>query len=145
MVTCTITPSRAAARLNSGVSALKIVSAIRSFFDQSNRGWWTAFSVDQTEDGFIVIESGRKARSWEVAWSDVQSVCFVDGGQGSDCFFVCTTNNSDPVMVPTEATGGQAFWQTLKDRDLFPPEISGQAVRSTNQGSQLWWPPKIER
>ena len=145
MVTCTTPPFRAAVRLNSGVSALKIVSAIRSFFDQSNRGWWTAFSVNQTEDGFTVIESGRKARSCEVAWNDIQSVCFVDGGQGSDCFYVHTTNNCDPVMVPAEAVGGLAFWDTLKQRDLFPPEISGQAVRSTNQGSQLWWPPKTER
>ena len=136
---------RCAVRLNSGVSALKIVSAIRSFFDRSNRGWWTAFSVEQTEVGFTVIESGRKPSNSAVAWSDIQSVCFVDGGLGSDCFYIHTTNRPDPVMVPTEATGGLAFWETLKQRNLFPPEISGQAVRSTDQGSQLWWPPKIER
>ena len=145
MVTCTTPPFRAAVRLNSGVSALKIVSAIRSFFDRSNRGWWTAFSVEQTEVGFTVIESGRKPSNSAVAWSDIQSVCFVDGGLGSDCFYIHTTNRPDPVMVPTEATGGLAFWETLKQRNLFPPEISGQAVRSTDQGSQLWWPPKIER
>ena len=92
-----------------------------------------------------MTESGRKARSCEVAWSDVQAVCFVDGGQGSDCFYLYTRSSADPVIVPTEATGGLAFWETLKRRNLFPPEISGQAVRSVGKGSQLWWPPKIER
>jgi hypothetical protein len=48
-------------------------------------------------------------------------------------------------VVPVEAAGGLAFWDQLKARNLFPAEISGQAVRSAVQGAELWWPPRHGR
>jgi hypothetical protein len=99
------------------------------------------------EDGFTLVESRRKGPplSVSVPWASVAAVCFVDGGVGSDCFYLFSREQTELAMVPVEGTGGLAFWDELKRRNLFPAEISGQAVQSSAQGAELWWPPRHGR
>ena len=123
------------------LALLKIISAIRSILKPA-QGWWSDFAVVSDEKGFTVTESHRRddSTSLAAAWSDVSAICFIDGGLGSDCFYIFTHGPSEPVMVPVEAIGGLAFWEALKQRELFPPESSGHAVRSATSGAQIWWP-----
>lgn len=120
---------------------MKIVSALRSIF-RPPRSWWFDYAVVSGGKGFVVTGSrGPNGPTILAAsWNDVRAVCFIDGGLSSDCFYTLTRSSSDPIMIPAEAEGGISFWEALKQRDLFPPEVSDIAVRSTVPGAQLWWP-----
>ena len=124
---------------------MKLFAAIQSFMDKQQGGWWTQFSVSFNETGFTVTELCRKKPQivQSTAWSDIHCVCFKDGGIGSDCFFVFVREQSEPLMVPISASGGLEFWNELKERALFPPEISGQCVQSVVTGAEFWWPPEM--
>ncbi|MCR6496752.1 hypothetical protein LJB71_11390 [Thermomonas sp. S9] len=124
-----------------------LISRFRQAFSHQSQGWWDSFAVSLGEDEFTVTECkrGKPAAVTKVSWLQIASVCFVDGGQGSDCFYVFSANGEELAMVPAQGPGGQAFWDELKWRNLFPEDISGLAVRSANQGAQLWWPPRHGR
>ena len=129
------------------LAPLGLISRLRQAFSQSDRGWWDAFEASYDEQGFVVTERkrGRPARVTRVSWPQIATVCFVDGGQGSDCFYLFSATDEELAMVPAQGPGGLAFWDELKRRNLFPAEISGHAVQSGKQGAQLWWPPQHGR
>ena len=124
-----------------------MISRLRQAFSDQSRGWWDSFAVSLGEEGFTVAERkrDRPAVITQVSWPQIASVCFVDGGQGSDCFHLFSAAGQELAMVPAQGPYGQAFWDEPKRRSLFPEEISGLAVRSANQGAQLWWPPQNGR
>ena len=124
-----------------------LISRLRQAFSEQRDGWWDAFAVSLSEQEFVVTERkrGGAVAVTRVAWSSVRSVCFVDGGQGSDCFYLFSSEGKELAMVPAQGPGGLAFCDELKRRNLFPEEVSGQAVQSGNQGAQLWWPPQHGR
>ena len=119
---------------------------LRRRLSGKDRAWWNLFSVRFDDSQFQVVERRIFARDrvQSVQWQEIQTVCFVDGGLGSDVF--CIYNSRDPqqppVQVPTESQGGQLFWEQLKQRGLFPESVSGQAMRSDNRGNQICWPPR---
>ena len=129
------------------LAPLGLISALRNSFRNQSRGWWEEFDVSLADQEFVLTENrrGKPPIVARIPWNSVAIVCFVDGGQGSDCFYLLAADNSKLAMVPAEASGGLAFWEELKARNLFPAEISGQAVRSTTQGARLWWPPQHGR
>ena len=123
---------------------MKLISGIRALFNPTV-GWWSSFSVASDETGFTVTELRLRSEpvSTTATWHSIRAICFVDGGLGSDCFYSFVGDLADPILVPVESAGGLAFWETLKQRELFPPAISVQAVQSVKAGTQLWWPPEM--
>jgi len=120
---------------------------LRKAFSDQSQAWWDAFAVSLAHDEFTVTERrrGGPATVTRVPWANIASVCFVDGGLGSDCFYLFSAEATELAMVPAEAAGGLAFWDELKRRNLFPEAVSGQAVQSSVQGARLWWPPQHGR
>ena len=129
------------------LAPLGLISRLRQAFSGQSQGWWDAFAVSLSEQEFVVTERkrGKPLVTTQVAWSEIASVCFEDGGQGSDCFYLFSASGRELAMVPAQGPGGLAFWGELRRRNLFPAEISGQAFQSGSQGSQLWWPPQHGR
>jgi hypothetical protein len=125
---------------------MNLFAAVRSFIaNKQHRGWWASFSVASDDSGFTVTEHQRRKQriAQGAAWNDVYGVCFKDAGLGCDCFFIFARNHQEPIMVPVEASGGLEFWGQLKERLLFPQEISGQCVQSSKSGAEFWWPPEM--
>ena len=126
---------------------MSLLFTLRSFLRNRSLGWWANVEVSIVDEGFVLEERGSRAsrRTDRVQWDSVAAVCFVDGGLGSDCFYIYGADGTQLAIVPVEASGGLDFWSALKERSLFPAEISGHAVQSNTQGAQLWWPPKPGR
>ncbi len=97
------------------------------------------------EHGVVIYEEHGRCKEPTVRrfeWAGVCRVCFKDRGLSSDVFYISTTDSEKPFMVPTEAQEGEAFWTALRERGLFPEEISAAAVRSTDGGFYCWPPEK---
>jgi hypothetical protein len=141
--------AEAASRLGliQALAPLALLSALRSFLCNQPGGWWVNVEVSFLEASFLLEERSSRTtpHSVRVQWDSVAAVCFVDGGLGSDCFYIYAADGTQLAAVPVESTGGSEFWSALKERGLFPAEISGHAVQSNVQGSQLWWPPQPGR
>lgn len=129
------------------LAPLGLLSRFRQAFSKQPQAWWDGFAVSLNDQEFVVSERkrGGPALIARVSWSQVANVCFVDGGQGGDCFHLFSATGQELAMVPAQGPGGLAFWDELKRRNLFPAEISGRAVQSASQGAQLWWPPQQGR
>ena len=129
------------------LAPLSLFTRLRESFQTQPGGWWKSFTVLPSEHEFVVEDHRNKdqVHAIRVAWASVAAVCFVDGGQGSDCFYLFAADRTELAVVPVEASGGLAFWDALKARNLFPEQVSSQAVTSATQGTQLWWPPQHGR
>ena len=128
--------------LTQALALLKLIPAIQKFFDSTSQTWWASFAIELSETGFCVTQTERR-KSPITRWADwdtISSVCFVDGGLSSDCFYIFTQEEAEPIMAPVEASGGQELWDELRERKFFPEPVSGQAVQSAESGAQLWWP-----
>lgn len=68
----------------------------------------------------------KLAPDWnqDFAWSDITRVCFKDEGlYASDSIIVQLNGRERPVVVPSEAKGGDEFFGALTERGYFPEEI----------------------
>lgn len=119
---------------------MNLIADLLSRFRRKPRAWWQAFDVSFDEHSVVIRERcPRKVREERFSWSSVRRVCFKDRGLSSDVFFVFTADRDGAFMVPVEAKGGNAFWDALRQRRLFPDEISAAAIRSTD-GAYYCWP-----
>lgn len=107
---------------------------------KSGRGaWWEAFDVSFDGEHVVVVEQRRSEVTEErFCWSSVRRVCFEDRGLSSDVFYVFTSERPEAFMIPVEASGGNALWDALRQRGLFPEPVSAAAVRSTDGGLYCW-------
>lgn len=77
----------------------------------------------------------------ECRWPEIVRVCFRDGGPNqTDIIYLDLHHRSEPVEIPTEARGGDAFFGELEVRGLFPQPIRGEAIRSSDGGLYCWPP-----
>ena len=120
-----------------------LLSRIRNRIAYNRLPWWQLYAVQITPEGFSLSEIRPNAFPTVTSghWSQVSSVAFLDGGLSSDEFFVYLADQPNAIRVPVEACGGTAFWDELRTRGLFPQEVSGLAVRSTERGAVYKWPP----
>ena len=78
------------------------------------------------------------------AWSDIVRVCFRDEGlDHSDLLFIELRGEPEPIIVPTEASGGSALFGALTARGIFPEEVWRKAIGETG-GMVHCWPPHDE-
>ncbi|MGO4781023.1 hypothetical protein AB4084_36635, partial [Lysobacter sp. 2RAB21] len=64
---------------------------------------------------------------------------------GSDVLFIFTDTAENAFVVLTEGEGGSEFFGALCGRGYFPPEISAQAIRSSDGGCYVWPPLETTR
>jgi hypothetical protein len=114
------------------------------------RRWYSARQPKPIGDWFLVtcddIGATLKAEppgqdAWEqgFTWDSVERLCFKDEGLAlSDAFYVFTSLRDEAFLVPVEAQGGELFWDKIQEIGLFPAEISGRAVQSTDGGFYCW-------
>ena len=120
-----------------------LFSRIRKRMAYNRLAWLEHYLVEVHSSGFSLLEERPNGPPKVAAaeWSQVSRVVLLDGGLGSDQFFIYLAGQKDAICVPTEATGGSAFWGELTNRGLFPHEVSGLAVRSATPGALYEWPP----
>jgi hypothetical protein len=71
---------------------------------------------------------------------DTHDICFKSEGLfASDGVYVFTSQRPESFVVPTEATGGAAFWGKVVERGLIPPELAIKAA-TLPEGAMECWP-----
>ena len=89
----------------------------------------------------LVLDKLDPAWNQEFVWSDITRVCFKDEGLfTSDSIIVQLKGRERPVVVPSEARGGSAFFGALTERGYFPEEVWRRAIGETS-GAIHCWPP----
>ena len=123
---------------------MTLLSRIRNRIAYNRLEWWQRYSVQMNPEGFTISEvrPNDAPLVTSVSWSQISSIIFLDGGLASDQFFVYLSGEENAICVPVEAEGGSRFWDELRERGLFPQEVSGLAVRSSIRGAVFEWPPK---
>jgi hypothetical protein len=77
-------------------------------------------------------------------WSDIVRVCFMDEGiYQSDLLFIELRGKPEPIIVPTEASGGSALFDALTAHGVFPEDVWRKAMGETG-GRVHCWPPHDE-
>ena len=101
-----------------------------------------AVAVECDDQGFRLLTQVEQAQQVQaIQWSEVRRVCFRDMGMmHSDLLLIEVVGSSAPVIVPIEARGGDALWNTLLARGLFPDDLATKAIRSTDGGVYCWPP-----
>lgn len=78
-------------------------------------------------------------------WEEVVRVCFKDEGMfASDLILIQLAGEEPPVVVPSEARGGDAFFGALCGRGLLPEDVWRRAIGETG-GRMHCWPPFEEK
>ena len=121
---------------------MALLSEIRSWFasrkPQPPSQW---FHVEFDESLVVMRATPPAKQSWDQSfpWSSVTRVCFKDEGPfASDGIYVFTSLRPESFVVPIEANGGDAFFQALVARGLFPEDLAGKAITSTDGGLYCW-------
>lgn len=100
---------------------------------------WFCVTYDETKVLINAAPPGRNAWEETFTWSSIVRVCFKDEGPyQSDGIYVFTTQRPESYVVPTEASGGDAFFGALVGKGFFPAELMGKAITSTNGGVYCW-------
>ncbi|WKE64034.1 hypothetical protein PVT67_10010 [Gallaecimonas kandeliae] len=117
------------------------------------RAWWESrkprplnelLAVEFDERTVHVKVLARLESGWNQSfqWSDVERVCFKDGGMtSSDILFIYVKGRDEPVPVLLEAQGGSQFLGALTKRALFPEHVWRKAMGETD-GALHCWPPR---
>jgi hypothetical protein len=107
---------------------------------------WFTVSFDDTQVRIRARPPREPAVDASFAWASIVRVIFQDGGiGGSDVFFIFTDTAENAFVVLTEGEGGSEFFGALCGRGYFPPEISAQAIRSSDGGCYVWPPLETTR
>jgi hypothetical protein len=100
---------------------------------------WFVVTFDETNVWLKAAPPGREAWAQSFAWSSIVRVCFKDEGPyQSDGIYVFTSQRPELYVIPTEAKGGSEFFGALVSKGLFPAELMGKAITSTNGGLYCW-------
>ncbi|WP_346948435.1 hypothetical protein [Dyella sp.] len=112
--------------------------------------WWSArrplpldqrLAVEMDDEGVHIHVIQRMEQEWEQSfrWDEIVKVCFKDMGiYHSDVLIIHLRDKTQPVMVLTEARGGNALFGALCDRGLFPQHVMRAAIRETSGGMHCW-------
>jgi hypothetical protein len=103
-----------------------------------------ATSVEFDDDEVRVVVHGQMGATWgqSFRWQDIERVCFTDEGlYSSDRISVELKGGMKPVVVLTEALGGNKFFGALMERGYFPEAVWRRAVGETG-GATYCWPPR---
>ena len=127
---------------------MDLLSELKNWFaSRKPRPLTQWFHVEFDESQVIMRAAPPGKQSWDQSfpWSSVTRVCFKDeGALASDGIYVFTSLRPESFVVPTEADGGDAFFQALVARGLFPGDPAGKAITSTD-GGLYCWPPETPR
>lgn len=116
------------------------------------KAWWAsrrprkasdllAIEFDEQEVRVRVLERLNPGFNRSFGWSEVERVCFQDGGlMSSDLLFIMVRGQEKPVIVPSEARGGAEFFGALCGRGLFPEQVWRKAIGDTSGGTHCWPP-----
>jgi len=111
----------------------------------------TWMTINCSDSGATISAAPPGKEPWQqhFLWDRVERICFTDGClYDSDEFAVYTTEQPQPYFIPLDAKGGAEFWKWVRDRHLFPDEVSAIAVRAS-AGETICWPatdvPSISR
>ena len=98
-----------------------------------------AVEFDDLGASVKVLQELNEGWNQQFAWKNVRRVCFKDGGlMASDIIYVSLKEPDRVVVVPTEATGGVAFFGALVERGLFPDKAWRRAMGNTSGGMHCW-------
>lgn len=98
-------------------------------------------AVEFDEQGARVHVIQRLSNDWEQSfrWDEVVKVCFKDMGlYASDMVFIHLRDKEKPVVIPTEARGGNELFAAICEKGFFPDHVALAAVRETNGGLHCW-------
>jgi hypothetical protein len=85
-----------------------------------------------------VSPPGRDSWSASFGWSSISRVCLkAEDMWVSDAVYVFTSQRPESYVIPTEADGGQGFWDEVLTRGLFDPDLAIKAVRAS-EGLYCW-------
>jgi hypothetical protein len=100
--------------------------------------------------GGVRRRRGPRRRAWSdgrdgnqsFRWEQIERVCFTDEGlYSSDRISIELKGGLKPVVVLTEALGGNEFFGALTERGYFPQEVCRRAMGETG-GATHCWPPQ---
>ena len=98
-----------------------------------------AVEFDETAVRVRVLSDWSEDWNQDFEWSDVRRTCFKDEGlYKSDLVYLTIVGREKPIVVPTEAKNGDAFFGEICNRRLLPEHIWRKAVGSTNGGLFCW-------
>jgi len=129
-----------------GFPAIKYLLATRFGFVPPPKPLREQLFVDFDDVGVRMRAPDGNDERWNRAfgWSEIVRVCFRDEGlDQSDLLFIELRGKPEPVVVPTEATGGSALFGELATRGLFPEGVWRKAIGETG-GRTYCWPPHDE-
>jgi hypothetical protein len=96
------------------------------------------------EDEVRVGTHDEMDKTWNqlFRWKDIERVCFTDEGlYSSDRIFVELKCGMRPVVLLTEARGGNELFGALTERGYFQMRYGAKAMGKTG-GSTYCWPPR---
>ena len=87
-----------------------------------------------------VAPPGQEPWASPFEWATVIRVCFKgEGLLASDGIYVFTSTRPESHVIPTEASGGEDFWNEILSRGLFDAELAITAA--TTPEGLFCWPP----
>ena len=102
---------------------------------------WFFVTFDD-ERVYVRAEPGNRAAwSQEFQWDKVIRVCFkAEDLLVSDGIYIFTSDRPESYVIPSEANGGDEFWQEILRRNLFDCELAIEAMTALE--GLFVWPPE---
>ncbi len=89
---------------------------------------WYAVEFDGGEIRRKVAPPGRDPWEDSLRWTDIIRVCLKMEAPGiSDGMYLFTCQRSESYAIPMEASGGEALWNEIMRRGLYPPDQAREA------------------
>jgi hypothetical protein len=126
-----------------GFAATKYLLATRFGFVAPPKPLSERLFVDFDDAGVRMRAPGSDDERWNgaFAWSEIVRVCFRDEGlDQSDLLLIELRGKPEPIVLPTEATGGSALFGELATRGFFPDDVWRKAIGETGRRTYCWPP-----
>lgn len=121
---------------------MSVLAALQKWWSERQRKPLSEhLAVVCSDEGVAVQVLSGMEQEWNQScrWMDIKRVCFKDQGiYQSDLIYLEVANQERPVIVPTEARGGDEFFGQLEERGLFPREIWAKAIAETGGATHCW-------
>ena len=95
---------------------------------------WFLVHFDSDSISLEVSPPNRSAWTAQIEWKRINRICFKAGDlYNPDEIYIFTDERPESYLIPTEATGGDALWKEILERNLFDAETAIVAATSTNK------------
>ena len=105
---------------------------------------WFFVTFDDHTVRLHVEPPGRQAWAAAFTWASIVRICFEAADWcASDSIYVFTSQRPQSYVIPTEAHGGNEFWNEIIRRKLFDASLAIDAA--TTEGRLFCWPPPDDK